>query len=141
MFLGFGELPFWNPYNCCGIPMLAQWNTMPLYPPALLYLILPLTWGLSVFSLIHLVFGGTGMYLLARKWTTDPLAAGVAGMAFSFSGIAQNFLMWPSHIATFSWMPWVVMAATEACRAGGRRVPVAALAGALQLLAVARRAS
>src|SRR4051812_27003463 len=39
-----GELPFWNPYNNCGIPFLAQWNTMPLYPPALIYLVLPLGW-------------------------------------------------------------------------------------------------
>ena len=23
-----GELPFWNPYNYCGVPFLAQWNTM-----------------------------------------------------------------------------------------------------------------
>ena len=30
-----GELPLWNPYNNCGVPFLAQWNTMPLYPPAL----------------------------------------------------------------------------------------------------------
>src|SRR5580704_12530103 len=37
-----GELPFWNPYNNCGVPFLAQWNTMPLYPPALFYLVFPL---------------------------------------------------------------------------------------------------
>src|SRR6266850_3924915 len=37
-----GELPLWNPYNNCGVPFLAQWNTMPLYPPALIYLLLPL---------------------------------------------------------------------------------------------------
>src|SRR5438132_11562635 len=36
-----GELPFWDPYNNCGAPFLAQWNTMPLYPPALIYLLLP----------------------------------------------------------------------------------------------------
>src|SRR5215813_8585045 len=23
-----GELPLWNPYNNCGVPFLAQWNTM-----------------------------------------------------------------------------------------------------------------
>ena len=39
-----GELPFWNPYNYCGIPFLAQWNTMCLYPPTLIYLVLPLPW-------------------------------------------------------------------------------------------------
>src|SRR6185503_2776920 len=39
-----GELPLWNPYNSCGVPFLAQWNTMSLYPPALIYLLLPLRW-------------------------------------------------------------------------------------------------
>src|ERR1700709_859173 len=48
-----GELPLWNPYNNCGVPFLAQWNTMPLYPPALFYLALPLTWSLGMFSLLH----------------------------------------------------------------------------------------
>src|SRR5262245_8628997 len=28
-----GELPLWNPFNNCGLPFLAQWNTMVLYPP------------------------------------------------------------------------------------------------------------
>ncbi len=55
-----GEIPFWNPYNQCGVPFLAQWNTMPLYPPALIYLTLPLKWSLSFFSLLHLWFAGTG---------------------------------------------------------------------------------
>src|ERR1700689_3638646 len=39
-----GEVPLWNPYNSCGIPFLAQWNTMTLYPPALFYLLFPLPW-------------------------------------------------------------------------------------------------
>src|SRR5579885_786523 len=42
-----GELPFWDPYNNCGVPFLAQWNTMPLYPPSLIYLLLPLNWTLN----------------------------------------------------------------------------------------------
>src|SRR5690348_13358911 len=33
-----GELPLWNPLSHCGVPFLAQWNTMVLYPPALIYL-------------------------------------------------------------------------------------------------------
>ena len=31
-----GEVPLWNPLSDCGLPFLAQWNTMPLYPPALI---------------------------------------------------------------------------------------------------------
>ena len=55
-----GELPLWNPYNNCGMPFLAQWNTMPLYPPSLFYLLLPLHWSLGFFCLLHLWFAGLG---------------------------------------------------------------------------------
>lgn len=130
-----GELPFWNPYNYCGLPFLAQWNTMCLYPPALIYLLLPLPWSLNSFCLLHLWFGGLGMCLLAQRWTANPLAAAVAGLVFAFNGLSLNLLMWPSHIATFSWMPWVVLAVEKAWRAGGRKLILAAVAAALQLLA------
>ncbi|HEV2694894.1 MAG TPA: YfhO family protein [Verrucomicrobiae bacterium] len=130
-----GELPFWNPYNNCGVPFLAQWNTMPLYPPALFYLALPLTWSLGMFSLLHLWWAGFGMYLLARRWTGNNFAAAFAGTAFSFNGFTLNLLMWPSHIATFSWLPWVIMATECAWLKGGRKIFLAGIVGAFQMLA------
>src|SRR6266478_3259077 len=74
-----GELPLWNPLNHCGLPFLAQWNTMALYPPALIYLLLPLQWSLSFFCRVHLFWGGLGMYFLAHRWTNHRLAAALAG--------------------------------------------------------------
>ena len=130
-----GELPFWNPYNNCGVPFLAQWNTMPLYPPSLIYLLLPLPWSLSFFCLLHLWFAGFGMFFLAQRWTVSSFAAAFAGVAFAFNGLTLNLLMWPSHIATLSWMPWVVLAVEPAWREGGRKIILAAFAGALQMLA------
>ena len=130
-----GELPFWDPYNYCGAPFLAQWNTMPLYPPALIYLLLPLTWSLGFFCLLHLWFTGFGMFQLARRWTGNNFAAAFAGVAFAFNGLTLNLLMWPSHIATLSWMPWVVLAVEGAWRQGGRKIFLAAIVGALQMLA------
>ena len=130
-----GELPLWNPYNNCGLPFLAQWNTMALYPPALVYLLFPLAWSLSFFCLLHLFWGGLGMYFLARRWTGNLLAASVAGVIFAFNGLSLNLLMWPSHIATLSWMPWVVLAVERGWREGGRSLLVGAVAGTLQMLA------
>ena len=130
-----GELPFWNPYNNCGVPFLAQWNTMPLYPPSLIYLLLPLPWSLGFFCLLHLWFAGFGMFFLARRWTGNSFAAAFAGVAFAFNGLTLNLLMWPSHIATLSWMPWVVLAVELAWREGGRKIILAAFVGALQMLA------
>jgi hypothetical protein len=130
-----GELPLWDPYNNCGMPFLAQWNTMPLYPPSLIYLLLPLQWSLGFFCLLHLWFAGFGMFFLARRWTGNSFAAAFAGVAFAFNGLTLNLLMWPSHIATLSWMPWVVLAVELAWREGGQKIILAAFIGALQMLA------
>jgi Bacterial membrane protein YfhO len=130
-----GEIPFWNPYNNCGVPFLAQWNTLPLYPPSLIYLTLPLTWSLSFFCLLHLWFAGLGMFFLARRWTGNNFAAAFAGVVFAFNGFTLNLLMWPSHMATFAWMPWVVLTAELAWREGGQKIFLAAIVGALQMLA------
>src|SRR5229473_779115 len=81
-----GEIPLWNPYNNCGLPFLAQWNTLVLYPGSLFYLLFPLSWSLGVFCLIHQFLAGLGMYFLCRRWTTSQLAATVAGVAFAFNG-------------------------------------------------------
>jgi len=130
-----GELPLWNPFNNCGLPFLAQWNTLTLYPFSLIYLLLPLTWSLSFFCLAHLFCGGLGMYFLAQRWTGHRLAAGLAGVIFSFNGLTLNFLMWPSHVATFSWLPWVVWLGQRAWREGGTALAWGTLAGAMQMLA------
>ncbi len=130
-----GEVPLWNPLNACGLPFLAQWNTMVLYPGALFYLIFPLSWSLGVFCLLHLFGAGLGMHFLAREWTGHRLAACVAGLAFAFNGLTLSCLKWPNNIAALAWMPWVVWLAGRGWRHGGRHLVLAALAGAMQMLA------
>jgi len=129
-----GELPLWNPLNHCGLPFLAQWNTLALYPGALLYLLPPLPWSLGLFMLVHLWLGGLGAYAVARRWTGHELAAAVAGVAYAFHGLVQQSLMWPNNLAAFALLPWVVLTAERAAREGGRRLVVAALVGAMQML-------
>ncbi|MGA2177393.1 MAG: YfhO family protein [Verrucomicrobiota bacterium] len=130
-----GQLPLWNPYNCCGVPFLAQFNTLALYPLSLIYLLLPLTWALPVFCLFHLFLGGLGMYFLASRWTGSRPGGALAGVAFAFNGVSLNVLMWPSHIATFAWMPWVILLVEKAWREGGRNIVLAALAAGMEVLA------
>jgi hypothetical protein len=130
-----GELPLWNPYHNCGIPFLAQFNTLSLYPLSLFYLLLPLSWSLGVFSLLHLFIAGMGMYVLAREWTGRNFSACLAGVAFAFNGLSLNLLMWPSHIATYAWMPWVVWGIGLGLRHGGRMLLWGILFGSLQMLA------
>ena len=129
-----GELPVWNSLSNCGMPYLAQWNTMTLYPLSLIYLLLPLPWSVSFFCLAHLFLAGLGMYLLALLWTNNRFAAAVAGVAFSFNGLTLHCLMWPNNIAGLALMPWVILAMEHAWQKGGRAVIAAGLVGAVQML-------
>ena len=129
-----GELPLWNPLNNCGAPFLAQWNTQVLYPPALFYLLFPLSWSLGVFCLLHLFWGGLGMFYLAHHRTQNRLAAAFAGIIFAFNGLMLNSLVWPATIAGLAWMPWVAWLTERAWREGGRTLVLAAVAGAMQML-------
>ncbi|KAF0178143.1 MAG: hypothetical protein FD161_2080 [Limisphaerales bacterium] len=130
-----GEIPLWNPYNSCGLPHLAQWNTMCLYPGALIYLLGPMPWALGWFSLAHLLLAGAGAYRLAHHWTGNRFAASVAGLAFAFNGFTLHAVMWPNNVAALAWAPWLWLLVERACKEGGRTVLLAALVGAMQMLA------
>src|SRR5215213_683807 len=130
-----GEIPLWNSLSNCGIPFLAQWNTLVLYPGSLVYLILPLPWSMNLFLFAHLFFAAAGMYALARAWTQDRFAASVAGLLFAWNGFTLHALMWPAIIAALAWMPWAVLALQRAWNEGGaRRIVLAALAASMQML-------
>lgn len=130
-----GEVPLWNPLNNCGLPFLAQWNTMVFYPLSVIYLTLPMPWALGFFVLGHLFLAGLGMYFLAHRWTGNRFAASVAGVAWALNGLTLHALMWPNNIAALAWMPFVVLLLGRAVREGGRMTLLAALAGATQVLA------
>ncbi len=129
-----GELPLWNPYSNCGIPFLAQWNTMVLYPFSLFYLLLPMPWSLNYFLLGHVFLAGTGMYFLAYRWFGNRFAAMLAGLVFAWNGSSLDILMWPANTAAVGWMPWVVLLCEKAVAQGGRAIFLAALAGACQMM-------
>lgn len=129
-----GEIPLWNPLNNCGLPFLAQWNTLVFYPLSLFYLIFPLSWSLGVFCLVHLYLAGLGMYFLTFEWTRHRWAAAVAGIAFAFNGLTLSCLKWPNNIAALAWMPFVVWLVERCWRDGGRMMALAAIAGAIQMM-------
>ena len=52
----------------------------------------------------------------------------MAGVVFAFNGLALNFVMWPSHLATYAWMPWVILLVEQGWTDGGRALLLAALA-------------
>ena len=130
-----GEIPLWNPYNNCGIPFLAQWTALILYPFSLFYLLLPMPWSLSVFCLLHLWWAGFTMYWLARKWTGSNLSGAIAGVGYGVGGFTVGAMMWPSLVASLSWMPLVVYTGRKAFQRGGQWIAAATVIGSQQMIA------
>jgi hypothetical protein len=129
-----GEIPLWNPFNNCGLPFMAQWNTLVFYPPTIIYLLLPTPWSLCLFCVLHLYFGGLGMFFLARRWTESSFAAAFAGTVFAFNGLVLHCLMWTNNCAALAWMPWILLFVDRACRKGGWYLLPAIVAGSFQFL-------
>jgi len=130
-----GEVPLWNPLNNCGLPFLAQWNTLVCYPLSFIYLLLPLPWSLNLFCLLHLLLAGVTMYFLALRWTGHRLAAAMAGLTWACSGSVLSTLIWPNYIAVVAWLPAVILCCDRAWQEGGRWLMIAGLIGAMQMLA------
>lgn len=129
-----GELPLWNPLNHCGVPYLAQWQTFVLYPGWWIFVPLPPSWSVGIYTLLHCFFGGMTMYFLARRWTNSPLGGCIAGIIYCFNGLMQNSLSWPHIVAAMSWAPLVILAVDNALRGTKKQVLLAALASGLQML-------
>jgi hypothetical protein len=129
-----GQFPFWNPYNDCGVPFFAQWNSLVLYPPTLLYLTLPVATGLTLFCLAHQMLGAVGMFFLVRRWTGWGGGALLAGIGFGFNGLTLSALMWPNNIAALGWLPWIVCLGQAGVARGGRSLWLACLLAGMQIL-------
>lgn len=129
-----GEMPLWNPYSNCGIPFLAQWNTMALYPGSLIYIAFPMPWSMNAFLFAHLFFAAVGMYKLAYRLFGSRFGATVAGLAFAWNGLSLQCIMWPCNLVALAWMPWVVLLCERAWKNPRRDFVWAALAGACQML-------
>jgi len=93
-----------------------------------------LEYALANYCLLHLYWGGIGLYVLAKRWTGNNLASALAGMVFAFNGMTIGALQWPSIIAAQSWMPWVVWSVGLAVIRGGHWTVLAVVFGSLQML-------
>jgi hypothetical protein len=125
-----GRLPFWDPYILLGVPHAANPQAVLFYPAALLCAFLPVTTGLVWDQVLHLLWAGAGMFLLARSQRLGRIGAFTLASAYALS----PFLVYrvtagiPTLLAALSWAPWLWLAWLSGS--------VAVLAGvfALQLL-------
>ena len=117
-----GRLPLWSPLILSGAPFAANPLAGLWYPPGWLALVLPLPLGFNLLILLHVLWGGLGMYRLARSEGLDHPPALLAALAFEampklFAHYGAGHL---TLLYALSWTPWLLLASATYPRSSGR---------------------
>ncbi len=128
-----GDSLFWNPYENCGTPFLAQWRTRVLSPFSLPFHFLEFNAAYILSSLLKLVVAGlTAFYAARRLGFLPPFALAVAA-GFQLSAPLVLWNAWPLA-DTLAWLPLLVLFAERLAIGQGRYWPLGGLTLALMLL-------
>ena len=114
-----GHLPLWNPWLGMGAPLFANYQSALLYPPNWLLLATDIAWGQTLLVLLHLIWAGFGMALLARSLGLGTFAQAISGIAYAMSGYLVARSGFLSINATAAWLPWILYAAEGLVRTAG----------------------
>jgi len=102
-------LPYWTPLILSGMPLAANQLAMLFYPPAWLFLFLPIEPTFNFLFIFHLLLGGFGIYLLLREgFGLSPAAALLGGLTFALNGklLAHAAGGHVSMVGAIGWLPW-----------------------------------
>ncbi len=103
-----GELPLWNPYIFAGQPFLAAGQNAALYPPGIVFYILPLARAYAIFAALHYWLAACAMYFLARVLGLRAFAALVSGIIYAFSGFMVVSVVFPMVVSAAAWLPAIL---------------------------------
>ena len=111
-----GEVPLVNPYQFAhegGMPLLANSQSAPFYPPNLLFALFVgeffwYAFGLS--AALHLLFLLTGMVRFLRSLGLTPAAAFFGAATFGLSAPVVCWLALPTFLCVAAWFPWLLLA-------------------------------
>ena len=102
-------LPLWIDRLGMGFPVYAEGQIGSFYlPNLLLYQFGPLT-ATDISRVLHLAFAGIGAGLIARRMTSDWLAAVVAAIGAVLAGGIVGKLEWTNVVVAYAWAPWVML--------------------------------
>ena len=104
------QLPFWNPYNFAGTPLLANIQSAVFYPLNILFLIFnfPIAW--SIYILSAPVLGFIFMFLYLRNLKLGKYATIFGSLIFALCGFNVAWLENGVLTHTLLWLPAILWA-------------------------------
>lgn len=104
-----GILPFWNPYNFTGTPLLANIQSAVFYPLNILFFLFsfPIAWSLYVYLSVILSFLFMFLYLRNLKLEKYPVVFG--SLVFALCGFNIAWLENGVLTHTLLWLPLILL--------------------------------
>jgi uncharacterized membrane protein YhaH (DUF805 family) len=109
-----GELPLWNPYTYCGMPVHANLQAQLFYPPTILTIWLSnltgaghLLYFLEWQIVLHVFLGGVFTFLLLKKLGVETAAALLGATVFQLGGF---FASQTQHLGAMNGAAWLPLA-------------------------------
>ena len=134
-----GELPLWNPYIFCGMPLLAEIQTAAFYPLNFPFLFLSTALAINLSFFSHVFMAGLFTWILARSFGIGRAGALLAATAYMFGGFAMGYVF-SGHLPqliSLSWTPLLLFAVQRGLKdevSFSRYMILGAIVLALQLL-------
>jgi len=110
-----GRWPLWNPYTFAGMPLLADCQAGALYPPNLLFLVLPPVPAMNVLMLLTHTTTAWGMLFLLREYRVGAWAALIGSATLTFSSFMVAHMGHVTVVNAACWLPWLCWAAHRYC--------------------------
>lgn len=102
-----GEWPLWNPYIQMGQPLLANPNSMAVYPGQLLFQLLPFEVAFELHFVVHCALAGMGAFCLARMLGLSLQAAFLSAVIYNFSGLTLSAVNLFNILPVVAFLPWL----------------------------------
>lgn len=100
-----GQWPLWNPYSFSGYPLLANWQSAPVYPLRLLMVFLGNNLGFTLSVILQVLLSLSFVYLYLRKIKRSLPAALTGAVIFSLSGFMMTQLENNTMGHSLLWVP------------------------------------
>jgi len=127
-----GAVPFWNPYQFSGTPLIGNIQASLFYPLGLLFYLMPSDQAYGYTAVIHCLLGSVFMYSFMRATSVSKGGSLLSAFVFTFSGFFMGHL-YAGHltfIQNYIWIPLVFRCLYRFVQTG--RLHFALVAGLIQ---------
>jgi len=141
-----GTIPFWNPYNLGGLPLLTNGQAGVLYPARIvLALLVSPVINHDLFVLIHIFLSGVFMLLLMKEFRLRLFPSLLGAVGWMFASWNSGLMQVEVTLPVTTWLPAALFLIHRGFRIGSWRTSIAAgvplglmaLGGQLELVAFA----